>query len=131
MKKLVSLILAAVLVLSLCACGGSKDNPAVGVYKATSMVEDGTDLIQMMKGLGQEFDVYLVLNADGTGRMEMEGEDPTDLKWDDKNISGVDDEDALPYTFSNDTITLEEDGTTMTFVKLTGDELAAYQKKAA
>lgn len=130
MKKLTSLFLALVLVLALCACGGKSGNPRAGVYKATSMTSEGVDLIQLMQGIGEEFSAYLVLNEDGTGRMELPDEDATELKWDDTNISSADGSDPMAYTFSDGTITLEEDGMSMVFQKLTGDELAAYQKNA-
>lgn len=127
MKKVVSLLLALVLVFALCACG-KKEDPKVGVYKAIEMSSDGMDLLALMQGMGQEFNAYLVLNSDGTGSLDLGDEDKTELKWDDKTLSSADGSDPINYTFDNGKITFEEDGTKMVFEKLSGDELAAYQK---
>lgn len=83
MKKIISLFLALLLLLSLAACGGQKEDPNAGVYKATSArfkslsirVEDVfKDGIQLeLKSDGKA--VLSTGDVDYNIRWELEGED--------------------------------------------------------
>ncbi len=155
MKKLASVLLALLLALSLCACGGGQKepaaagqsgtaapagqsgttapaapaaakNPAVGYYKLTKYVENGEEQgLSALEEYGMVF--YLVLEENGTGYMDMTGE-KSNLKWDDTTFTD-DDGVSSAYTYANDEIILSDgQGGEMTYTRLTDAELAYYNE---
>ena len=71
---------------------------------------------------------FLVLNEDGSGYLDMMKE-KTPLTWDKSNITAGDgeDKDEQPYSYDNGTISMETEGTSMTFVRMTDTETEDYK----
>ncbi|MCR5735787.1 MAG: hypothetical protein K6G22_14365 [Lachnospiraceae bacterium] len=108
--------------------GGSEvtddnDGPA-GYYKMTVYIEDGKDSedYAMLYEMGAY--MYLVLNEDGTGVMDLLG-DADDLEWDETMIT-FEDTEPSEYTYEDGKITIEEDETKMVFERLTEEEEEYY-----
>ncbi len=150
MKKIVCLLMAVVMLLSLCACGDSNktDDPAaangsenantakeevkvdspVGYYSLSELSSEGeTQTAEDFEAWG--FTYYLVLEEDGTGYLDMFGEKEI-LTWDDKMVSG-EDIGSMNYTYANGVIKLEGDGSSMSFAKLSEEKLADYKENGA
>lgn len=130
MKKVLAVVLALVLVLSLTACG-SKDS-IVGTWKITAMTEDGKDALGSQGFTLAEIEakgIYFGLEAksDKTAVMKIAGED-SNLKWDDKAI--YDDKDSSSYEVKDGvlTITGDNDGKkmVMTLKKMTEEEAKKF-----
>ena len=149
MKRIIALLLALAMIFALAGCGSSADKadssasteskkedgaPAseasgkkdhedlIGTFKLISMTGDDTspEDIEMMESLGIR--CLLVLEADGTGSMDMFGE-IQDITWDDDYIYS----DGRPadYAFRWGELTISDGDNAMTFVKLTDEEVAA------
>lgn len=115
MKKTMKIMLSALLIVSLLAClvacGGSK-GPS-GKYTLVSMESDGMTIEgDTLKSLGME--VTIEFNDDGTGTVDFMGE-AEDFTWKDGKM--ISDGEELPFTFSGDTVTIEQDGAKMVFEK--------------
>lgn len=121
MKKFLCTVLASMMMVSMLFTGCGKSSIA-GVYKVTSMTEDGEDYTELLSAMGMT--IYLDLEDDGTGTINMYGE-TMDVEWDDDEIT-IDGE-SQEYDYSKGTITMEEDGTSLVFEKLTKDELEEYE----
>jgi len=114
MKKVLAVVLVAVMVLSLTACGSGI---STGTYKLTSYKMGDTDLIQMYKDLGMDgVDELgsLVIKDDKNATISITGEDSEALTYDDKYFYSSSGE-KLEYKASGSkiTFTAEEDGTKM------------------
>lgn len=129
MKKLIALVLALALCLSLAACGddkgGSKSADSVaGRYYLINMIEAGTsytpDDMADMYGLS-EYEMYIDLNADGTAVLCEAGDGEkytSDMGWGNGKIWPVEDpDDTASFSLSTDTLTLSNDDMKMVFVK--------------
>lgn len=100
-----------------------------GYYKATESIgADGKrEDMSELEALGMAY--YLVLEADGTGYMEMFGE-KTPLQWDGSTIR--DDEGNISgFHYADDQIMLEGESSKMIFVRLTDEQLADYQENGS
>ena len=116
MKRTMKIMLSALLIVSLLAClvacGGSGKGPS-GKYTLVSMESDGMTIEgDTLKSLGME--VTIEFNADGTGTIDFMGESE-DFTWKDGKM--ISDGEELPFTFSGDTVTIEQDGAKMVFEK--------------
>ena len=128
LQMAVQLVLIS-LVLSLTACGGADKALAerAGYYKATNVVRNGEELdLKNFFDMGLGF--FLVLNEDGSGYLDMM-EEKTPLTWDKSNITAGDgeDKDEQAYSYDNGTISMETEGTSMTFVRMTDTETEDYK----
>lgn len=119
MKKLISLLLALVLTFSLVGCGNSDDLKAmVGSYELTGLVDpDKGDLSKQLDTLSAfGISITFEIKDDGTAILNTNGQE-TKLKVDtDKKTISAEGE-AIEYTFENDTISFENDGSKMSFKK--------------
>ncbi|MDD6023243.1 MAG: hypothetical protein PUC06_03235 [Oscillospiraceae bacterium] len=113
MKKVMALILAMAMLLSLAACGGKAETNDAGKYMLTSM-KDGDDVIDLetLQLIGAD-GWYLELKEDGTGTLFLGDDDITELKWQDGVLKA--DGDRLEYTREGDTITLAVEESSLTF----------------
>ncbi len=123
-KKFAALLLVVALVFSLVACssggGGGKPSP-VGSYTLSGMEENGEAKSQEDLDLLASMGLTLTMEVreDKTGMMDLFGEQ-LEFEWDDESIivDGV----KQPYTFDGTTLTMENDGTKMTFTLNTDTE---------
>ena len=90
-----------------------------GFYKLTQMSSaDGSDLgteLELMEAIG--LSITMQLERDGTGVMSLYGEDAGAITWDENGITV--EGDTAPYVYADDTITVEADGDTMVFGRIT------------
>lgn len=120
MKKLIAIIMAAVLVLGLCACGASGGNSKdiTGRYDLVSMEQMGVsiDVADYLEQMGLEVEAYLELKADGAAVLCF-GE-TLDLCYADGLMWPAEDpEDTAPFTIDGNTLTLSQNGIEMVFEK--------------
>lgn len=124
MKKVKILVcLALVLSLALClaACGkdsSSGSNSIAGKYNFVSMEMDGEKITAAdLAALGGEVEMYVRLDSDGTGIMYSEGT-TEDMVYADGKIWPVSEpEEKADFTVKGNTLTITQDGMTMTFKK--------------
>ena len=109
--------------------GDYDPNTHAGYYKLSTIEENGevTDAA-VLSLVGME--VYLVLNEDNTGWLSLFDEGIA-LLWDDETLIS-EDEEEIAYAYDSGTITMESNGTAMTFVYAgTPDEAPAVEDDAA
>lgn len=127
MKKVLAVLLVAVMVLSLTACGGGV---STGKYKITGLTmkmgDQEMDLMELAKATGQDTSElgYLEIIDDKNAVLKsIDDEDGAKLTYDDKYFYSVGDdgEEKIPYKASGSKITFnyeEEEGSmTMVFEK--------------
>ena len=129
MKKLISLALALVLVLSLTACGskdgGDSADPNLGKYLGTEFSGDGNEWLSLDE-VYDEGESYIELKSDGKGEFCLGG-DATDIKWaleSDGSLKLTRDSLESNGTLQNGIITLTDlwgNNVTITFVKEDGE----------
>ena len=124
MKKVLAVLLVAVMVLSLTACGGGV---STGKYKVTGLTmkmgDQEMDLVELAKATGQDTSElgYLEIIDDKNAVMKSFDDDgEVKLTYDDKYFYGADgdDEQKILYKASGSkiTFTYEEDEGSMTMV---------------
>ena len=113
MKRILAFVLSAVMLLSLCACGGAAD-PNLGVYKLSSIigmsVEDYAKLADITaEEAADSFQVEL--KDGGKATFTIDG-DATDLNWklDGETFTLYDDEESLEGTLKDGEISLDVEG---------------------
>lgn len=129
MKKLISLALALVLVLSLTACGskdgGDSADPNLGKYLGAEFSGDGNEWLSLDE-VYDEGESYIELKSDGKGEFCLGG-DATDIKWaleSDGSLKLTRDSLESNGTLQNGIITLTDlwgNNVTITFVKEDGE----------
>ena len=129
MKKLISLALALVLVLSLTACGskdgGDSADPNLGKYLGTEFSGDGNEWLSLDE-VYDEGESYIELKSGGKGVFCLGG-DATDIKWaleSDGAFKLTRDSLESNGTLQNGIITLTDlwgNNVTITFVKEDGE----------
>ena len=125
MKKLISLALALVLVLSLTACGskdgGDSADPNLGKYLGTEFSGDGNEWLSLDE-VYDEGESYIELKSGGKGVFCLGG-DATDIKWvleSDGSLKLTRDSLESNGTLQNEIITLTDlwgNNVTITFQK--------------
>ena len=111
MKRVLAVVLALVMVLSLTACGGGM---STGKYKLTSMKMGDTDLVQLYKDMGMDTSDLGTLEIidDKNATLGIEGEDAEKLTYDGSYFYSSNGE-KIKYKASGSKITVsydEEDG---------------------
>lgn len=107
------LILTAMMLLTLVGCGGKKNSDA-GYYILTSMGEGEETLDEeLLKQIGMYGKLYIELREDKTGVICIDEEAP--ITWEPGVITG--DGESVNYTLEGDVLTLEMEGSTMTFIR--------------
>ena len=118
-KILVCLVMVLSLMLCIAACGDTEESGGIaGKYKFHSMSYDGeTITAKDLADMGEEMDMYIRLNGDGTGIMYSEGE-TEDMAYANGQIWSVDEPDEkVDFTVKGNTLTMEQDGMKMVFKK--------------
>ena len=118
-RILVAVLLVLSLTLCLAACGDKEKSGGIaGKYNFYSMSYEGeTVTAKDLAALGEEMNMYIRLNADGTGVMVTEGESE-DMAYGNGKIWSVDEPDEkVDFTVKGNTLTMEQDGMVMTFKK--------------
>ena len=119
MRKVTVLLLFAVMLLAMTACGGQKEadvpKDQVGKYMLEEVKSEKTTITQkMLQDLGMD-DSYLELRSDGTATLYISGDDPEDLTWSDGKLTA--DGESIAYTYSDGMITIKIENEQMTFKK--------------
>lgn len=156
MKKILCMLLALMLLFSLCSCGSSNDqqggtdapaaadspaeaeSPAeanapaadspVGYYSLTELTADGeTESAADLEAMGLTY--YLVFEADGTGYFDALGEKDA-FTWNDKEITS-DLNGSSPYKYADGVLKIEDKESSMTFVRLSEEKLAHYMENGS
>ena len=119
MKRTMKMVLCMALIACMMLCLVACSSKPTGKYNLVSMEAQGMtmDIEQLKQLYGQDIDMYIEFKSDGTAIMKMDS-DTTNMKWADGKIwpEGQEDEKAS-FTIKGDTLTIEEEGTKMTFKK--------------
>lgn len=125
-KRVLTFLMALMMVLGLAACGGGGGASAAGVYKITKMSSEGIEMTteEMSELFGMEVDMTLELKDDNTFVLDLgflmgEGEEGTSGTWEldgDSLTLSADGED-ITTTYNGKTIVLEEGTEILTFEK--------------
>lgn len=122
--KMVSLVLVLVCVASLAACGG--DSNVAGRYSLQTMEMAGMslDYEQLIStyGDGTDVNIYIVLNEDGTFKLDMEAVAPgssMDGTWTSSGskLTLTTSDGDVDVTLKGGVITMSAEGISMTFKK--------------
>ena len=127
MKKITAVLLALLLMLSLCACGGSKeDQSLLGTYPLYAMeYEKGTNVLASELFDGES---YITLKSGGSAEFCLEG-DVANVKWkaDGGKITVIAADGEMSGSIADGLLTLETDGSKLFF---TADDAAKSKVKA-
>jgi len=118
MKRLLCAILASAMLLTLCACGGTgkKGTYNDAGYYAIFSVDEGDETFTQSDFESMDWNIFLQLNDDGTGVLDMDNGDVTELTWKDGSINdGTGD---LPYVLAGGMLTLDLSDSDGTFVMI-------------
>jgi len=111
-----------------------------GVYLMTgvsaadeSHEDDVVAAMELMEAL--QVRVFLVLNADGSGCFDVLSQQ-TPLRWDADAIymeddAGEEEQQRIPYELDGETLTMVQDEGSISFMLLTGEELADYEENGS
>ena len=134
MKRLTAILLVLAMLLGLTACGSSSEEASASAQASASQeasvqeasVPEGTGyyLIESMEEDGETYDkellsalgadvFYLILSADGTAQMYLFDEVLDNLTWTPGQIGA--DGDSIPYTLADGTLTIDLEGTVLTY----------------
>jgi len=120
MKKVISVLMALVLVASiLAACGGGNSGPS-GKYNLVSFTEDGETIeASQLTEMGLDTDGFYIEFVDGSKVKLATFGEVTDgtYKLDSKNIAFTVDGDPASATIDGNKITLNADGVIMVYEK--------------
>lgn len=125
-KRVLTFLMALMMVLGLAACGGGGGASAAGVYKITKMSSEGIEMTteEMSELFGMEVDMTLELKDDNTFVLDLgflmgEGEEGTSGTWeldgDSLTLSAYGED--ITTTYDGKTIVLEEGTEILTFEK--------------
>jgi len=125
-RKGLALLLAALLLLGLCACGSKAED--AGYYTVYSIKQGDDDTMELadLKSAGLDT-MYLYLDKDGTGKFAYDDSDVTDLTWKAGTFT-IEGEDVT-YTLKDGKLSFTTDDLTMVFQK-SGDKLPGSGKSA-
>ena len=125
-KRVLTFLMALMMVLGLAACGDGGGASAAGVYKVTKMSSEGIEMTteEMAELFGMEVEMTLELKDDNTFVLDMgflmaEGEEGASGTWElegDTLTLSADGEDIMT-TYDGKTIVLEEGTEILTFEK--------------
>lgn len=119
MKKCISLVLCAVLLLGMAACFAGCGKSIAGRYDLTLMKQGDMEIKfkEMMELTGKKVEAYLELKDDGTGVLKMD-QDETKMKYADGKIWPEDEEDEkVAFKLDGSELSMEQDGMKMVFEK--------------
>ncbi len=119
-KKFLLATLLLVTALILGACGDkettAENSPFVGTWNCTVLVEDGNEIklsdVDQPLPEGRDNYIFLELNSDGTGVLDILGETPTALEWTenegviDLTVAGTE-EDAVKGSIEDEILLLD------------------------
>jgi hypothetical protein len=125
-RKGLALLLAALLLLGLCACGSKAED--AGYYTVYSIQQGSDDTMELadLKSAGLDT-IYLYLDKDGTGQFAYDESDVTDLTWKAGTFT-IEGED-VPYSLKDGKLSFTTDDLTMVLQK-SGDKLPSGGKSA-
>lgn len=106
MKKILCFILAAAMLLTLCACGSGKNasHSVAGYYEIFS-VYDGSRTLSSSDLDSMGWNIVLQLNKDGTAALSFNSDSEKEFTWKDGFLYDGDDE--FPYMLVDDTLILD------------------------
>jgi len=131
LSRILCLLMALALVFCFAACASDDDDDGekksssgktssvAGTYYFYEMTMDGETIDRdFFEEYGRDYkEIYLKLNADGTGTLNS-GEGDQEMEWEDGSIWPTSDpDDVAEMTVSGGKITLESDGMVMVFKK--------------
>ena len=123
MKKFAAILLVALMVLSLVACGNKGGNSIVGTWELDSGVgEEAEQAVALMKAFGMTMSI--TFNADGTGSMDSSygdetNSEPFEYTYEDGvlKIDGEEAGEGVSIKVEGNKLILESDGMQMIFKK--------------